>query len=803
MFRNYLITSFRSLLKNVNYSLINIGGLTLGITCVFLIVQYLRTELAYDRFHDGAENIYRITWENQNPQTRVPHPMAQAMANDFPEVESAVSLTPLWGPGLTRQTFSFRNIEKNIQYDETNVLAVDSNFFKVFSFELLKGDPSTVLKRPDGLLISESTAKRYFGTDEPIGKFLSVNDDRNTIEVIGVFRDVPAQSHFHFDFLVSYVHEKADEDPDSEFYTWKDFGHYNYIRLKPGTDAKALEAKILPWVRKYIDLTPEEFRYLEANHYGFRLQPITDIHLTSVLRWELEPNGNIDYVYMMSAAAILILVIACINFINLSTAQSSGRAKEIGIRKSLGAFRTQLITQFTGESMLVALLATFLSLVLIQFALPLFNAATHQTVQLSGYAVVLLVGLGLTAGLLAGLYPSLFLSGIKPAAVLKGKGLQGPRGTGLRKVFTVFQFSASMILICVSVIIYQQLNAVENRGLGFNREEVLVIPIKNRHAIAPHQDELHTELAKIAGVKEVSAASNIPGKSFNQQTIFADSDPQQRVDASEIAVSYDLLKVLDIPLASGRNFLRENAADENSFLINETAAQSLNLNQPVGKTIVLDRDGDALKGNVIGVVKDFHYQSFHQAVQPLIFTVRKANFNYVLVKLNTKDFPKTLAAITSTWKKFDSRFGFEFSFLSDTLNEQYAEEKKIAQVLITFSVVAILIACFGLLGIAALTFQNRTKEVSVRKVLGAGFGDLIFLLVKDFTTLVLFAVVIAAPLAWWIMNDWLQHFTYRVGMSPLVFVGAGVLLLVVAWATLGYLTLKLARVNPATTLKSE
>jgi putative ABC transport system permease protein len=803
MLKNYFITSFRSLLKNKNYSLINIGGLTLGITCVFLILQYLRTELAYDRSHTGAENIYRVVWEGSDPQTRTPHPMAQALVSDFPEVESAVSLTPLWGPGLTRRTFSFRNMEKDIQYEEREVLAVDSTFFKVFSFSLTKGDPNKVLKRTDGVLISESAAKKYFGEDDPMGKLLSVNDDRNTIAVIGVYKDIPALSHFHADFLVPYVREKAGSDPESEYYTWKDFGHYNYVRLKPGSDAKALEAKLMPWLKKYEDWPPETFRYFEENHYRFRLQPITDIHLRSNLRWELEPNGNIEYVYMMSAAAILILVIACINFVNLSTAQSSGRAKEIGIRKSLGAFRGQLMTQFTGESVLVALVATVLSLVIIELLSPLVSFATHQPMHLTGYSVAALLTLGLVAGLLAGFYPSVFLSGVKPASVLKGKLLQSPGGARLRNGFTVFQFSASMILICVSAIIYKQLNAVEHRSLGFNKEAVVVIPIKNRSALRGHQDELHTELSKVKGVMEVSAASNVPGRSFNQQNVHSVADPDHDVDMSELDVSYDLLKVLDIPLADGRDFLRENPADVEGFLLNETAARSLNLNQPIGKEIILDRDGDLQKGSILGIVKDFHYQSLHQAVQPLIFTVRNANFNYVLIKLNTNDFDATLKNITATWKKFDNRFGFEFSFLSDTLNEQYAEEQKIANVLLVFSVVAILIACLGLLGIAALTFQNRTKEVSVRKVLGASFADLVFILLKDFTKLVLFAIVLATPVAWWLMNEWLQNFTYRVDVNPFIFAGAGLALIGLAWGTLSALTLKMARVNPATTLKNE
>jgi putative ABC transport system permease protein len=805
MIINYLKISLRNLLKNKYYSLINIFGLALGITCVFLITQYLSRELAYDKFHEGSENIYRVIWENDNPQTRTPHPLAQALVHDFPEVENAVSLSPLWGPGLTRETFSIRNPQKNIQYDETGVLAVDTTFFKVFSFPIVKGDPDKALKKMGGLLISEKAAHKYFGDEDPIGKFLSVNDDKTLIEVVAVFKDVPELSHFHFDFLVSYVLEKADEDPQSEYYTWADFGHYNYVRLKPGADAKKLESQLMPWLKNYVDWSAEDFKYFEDNHYGLKLQPITDIHLKSNVRWELEGNGNIDYVYMMIAAAILILVIACINFINLTTAQSAERAKEIGIRKSLGALKRQLIIQFTGESVLVALAAMLVSLAMIQIVVPMFNFMTESAVQFSMNSLItILAGIGIVVGLVAGIYPSLYLSSVKPTAALKGKFLQSPKGTSIRKAFTVFQFSASMVLICAAVVIFNQLQAVQNRSVGFSKEEVIVIPVKNQDALRDRFTEVETEFRQLAGVKEVSAASNIPGRSFNQNEIFESAHPENDIDASELVVDHDFLKVLNISLVEGRDFLRENPADaENAFLINETTARNLQLDHPVGKQITWVRDGDPLKATVIGVVKDFNFQSLHHTVKPLLIKLGNNGFNYIVLKLNTNDFNKTIKEIEGTWKKFDNRFTFEFFFLADNLNQQYRNEQNINRVIIAFSGVAILIACFGLLGIAALTFRNKTKEISVRKVLGAEFGNLVVLLLKDFTILILVAVIIATPVVIWIMQNWLQNFAYRVTLNPIIFIGAGMFLILLSWITLFYLTLTMARINPATTLKSE
>ena len=803
MFFNYLKIAVRSLFKNKSYSAVNITGLALGLACVCLIVQYLKHELSYDRFHQDAENIYRISWEDENPQTRTPHPMAQAMVADFPEVESAVSLTPLWGVGLTRETFSFRNPENDARFDEKNILAVDTTFFDVFTFPMVYGDGKQILKNPDVVLMSESMAKKYFGYENPVGKHLSINGDRSTIEVAGVFRDVPEASHFHFDFLVSYVREKAMEDEESEYFTWKDFGHYNYIRLKPGTDAKEIEAKLLPWIRKYFNLSDESFANIAANGYGFRLQPITDIHLHSHIRWELEPNGYIAYVYMMVAAALLILFIGCVNFINLSTAQSAERAKEIGIRKSLGAFKGQLAIQFTGESVLISLLAASLAAIALEIAIPFFTSVTGTSLSISHPLFLsVLFGLALLTGILAGVFPSFFLASAKSGLILKGKFLQSAGGTGLRQAFTTFQFFASMMLISYSVIIYSQLNFIQTRALGFDPEETIVLPIKNRHDITPRIDELRNELLKVPGVKGVSAASNVPGTSYNQNPVFATKDPSRQSAASEALIDYDFFNVMGIEFKEGRPFTRENPADKDGFIINETAANNLFPEGALGKEFSWDFDPGMVQGTVIGVVKDFHFQSLHQPVRPLLFRLMPY-YNYVIVKLNTSDFPATITSVETTWKKFDNQFEFEFSFLKENLNKQYAQEQNMANVLLLFSIIAMVIACFGLLAIAALTFRQKTKEVSVRKVLGATLASLTFLLIKDFTRMVLFAIVFAVPLAWWLMNSWLQNFTFRTTINPLVFVGSGLLLIVVAWTTLSYLTIKIARVNPADTLKSD
>jgi putative ABC transport system permease protein len=431
--------------------------------------MYIRHELTYDQYYPGYKNLYRITWNSDNPQTRTPHPMAQAMVNDFPEVESAVSLSPYWAAGLTREIFSVRNLEKDVRYDEQNALMVDSTFFDVFQIPVVRGDGDRALRSTNGILLSESAAKRYFGDEDPIGKHLAVNADTTLVEVMAVFRDIPERSHFHFDMLGSYVREKSF-DGDDEYYTWADFGHFNYFRLRPGADPKELEAKLMPWARKYIKVTDEFYDQAVASGAGFRVQPLTDIHLNSHLRWELEANGNIEYVYIMAAAAFLTLLIACINFMNLMTAKSAQRAKEIGIRKTLGAFRNQLTLQFLSESVSIALLAVCLAILFVEGSLPVYNSLTGYNFELHYMeSLPILIGIGLATGILAGIYPSLVLSAIRPHTILKGKYTSSSHGISLRKVLLVVQFGISMTLITGVATIFNQLGYIRNKNLGFKK----------------------------------------------------------------------------------------------------------------------------------------------------------------------------------------------------------------------------------------------------------------------------------------------------------------------------------------------
>lgn len=802
MLRNYIQVALRNFYKSKLHTVINVAGLTLGLTSVFLITLYLRQELSYDRFHDHAEDLYRITWEDENPQTRTPHPMAQALAADFPEVESAVSLTPLYGSGLTLEQHSFRNLDRDERFDEGRILAVDTTFFDVFSFPIIKGNPQTALKHVNGVLISESMARKYFGDADPIGKQLAVDSDSHLIEVVAVFKDVPANSHFHFDFLISYVREKAFEGDDS-FYSWADFGHYNYIRLTPGSDPKALEAKLLDWVVKYIPISPGNLAGLKRSNFGFRVQPVTDIHLHSQLRWELGVNGNIESIYILGAAAVLILIIACLNFMNLTTARATERAKEVGVRKSLGAQKRQLILQFLAESTMTTLVAVVLSVVFIELLIPFFNQVTGSSLSavFTEYTMILAV-LALLIGVTSGLYPALFLSSAAPSSIMKGK-LATPGSPGLfRNGMIALQFAMSMALISGSIIIHNQLTFLQTRNLGFNPQHVIVVPIKDE-LVSEHFADLSTELEKLEAIHAVSASSNIPGRQFNQNNIALADFPQDKLAASECMVHAGFFNAMEMELKEGRLFSEARVTDTaNAYVLNETAVRQLDLEDPIGAEIIWYRDHGTERGRVIGVVKDFHFQSLHEPVRPILFTLED-NYNFIVIRGDFRDLDSRISAIRDTYVKFDPIFQFEFTFLDDQLQQQYEGEQKLGGVVAVFSIIAVSIACAGLFGMALLLFNRKIKEISIRKVLGASTVTLVFGLLKSFTIVVLVAGLAAAPVTWWAMDEWLANFSYRIHVNPLVFIGSAALLLVLSWITLSYLTVKTTNLNPTDTLKSE
>jgi putative ABC transport system permease protein len=805
LIKNYLILAFRNIIKRKLYSIINIVGLAVGLAVVILISLFLSDELSYDKFHKDANNIYRIAWMAGDPQTRTPHPMAQAMVRDFPEIEKAVSLTPLWGPGLTVRTFSIKVAGKPTWHEEKSILGVDSTFFDVFSFNLIKGNKATILRNVGGVLISQRMAEKYFQDEDPIGRQLALDTEEQLLMVEGVFENVPDNSHFHFDFLISYVTLKAFEREESEFYKWADFGHFNYIQLSDKSDPTILESKLMNWAGGYLDWNEQDIKELKAANNHFGLQPIKDIHLKSSLRWELESNGNIEYIYIMSAAAIFILLIAIFNFMNLSIAKSMERASEVGIRKSFGAERTQLYFQFLGESILLSIFALIVAGVLVEAILPSFNFYTSKNLVLSisdPVIFTILLGGTVLVGILAGVFPAAYLSGMKPALILKGKFSNSAKGQMLRKVLVILQFAISMFLIAGSWSIISQLNFLKNKDLGFDKEEIIVLPL-NSQELRDRFEIVQAELKKIESIKNVSAASNIPGKQFNQNPVFLKSNPDNRVYMSECFVEYEFFSTLGIKLTKGRYFDKNRPADvRNTFIINESAAIALSLEQPVGEEIILEADGRLIEAEIIGVVKDFNYISLHQPIRPMAMLLVPA-YNHLLIKLDTRNFEQTIAALESTMVSLDNRFVFDYEFLDDTLSAQYQNEESMSVVFGSFAVLAIIIACLGLGGLAAINFSFRKKEVGIKKVLGASARTLVFNLLKEYTVIVLISIVISAPFYWLIISNWLQNFTYRIPLNPLAFLSAGLLLLVVSWLTLSYLTFVTIKANPIKALKEE
>lgn len=800
MLKNYIKIAFRNIRRNKIFASINITGLVIGIACCLLIGLFITHELSYDRHFENAHNIYRIAWWPGNPQTRTPHPMARAMARDFPEVESGVSISPIWGPGLTRPAFSVRYEDK--RFDEKGFFSADSTFFEVFSFKLIRGDKDEALTRPGGIVITKRIAKKYFGNADPMGKTLRVNDQFD-LEVTGVMENIPANTHFHFDFLISYVTLKPLET--GEYYTWADFGHYNYVLLQDNIDAARLEAKLPEWSAQYIDWPEESINGFKEGRTGFRLQPLTDIHLYSNIRWELEANGNIAYIYIFSGAALFILIIACVNFMNLTTARSLTRAKEVGLRKSVGAHRSQLIVQFLAESVLLCGLSVILALMVVDILAPWFNdfAGIKTVLALSNWKLLtgLLIGAGIL-GILAGSYPAFVLSKFKPARVLKGKFTSSNEGLWLRKGLVVLQFTVSVILIAGTLVIYKQLNYLGEKDLGFDQEQVAVIPIKNDQ-VRSRYEALKDRLSGISGVQQITAVSNVPGGSFNQQHIqWREDDP--RIDVSELRTDYDFVEALDIKLVAGRSFSKRYAEDNgHTFLLNESAVRQFGWDDPVNKEITYFDDDVTRKGKVIGVVEDFHFQPLHQTIAPLVIQMLPEEFNYMLVKLQPENISGQLASIERIWKEFDPVFNFEYSFLDSEFEANYRQEEKAGSILFLFSGLAILIACMGLFGLTSFAVQNRLKEIGVRKILGAGITGIVGLFSKQFVQLILISFLISIPVAIWIMSNWLRNFAYKTEIGVAVFLVPGLIVMAIALITITSIAVKAALKNPVESLRSE
>ncbi len=787
MLRNYLKIAYRSLKRNKGYTFINIGGLAASIAVCLLIVLYVQHELSYDDFHEKTERIYRVvSQDTAGARSAITQPpMGPALVRDFPEVERAVRL---YGRGKTLVCH-----EQQCFYEEAGMYA-DPSIFQVFTFPFIQGNPSTALGAPDAVVLTASTAHKYFGDENPMGQTLTLGEDDVHV-VTGVVQDVPAGSHFTFDFLTPLPGTLFGGVPLDEWNRVSAFA--TYVLLQENSSPAALEEKLPAFAETYMG---EEM----AGRQDFMLQPLEEIYLSDVAA-SVGTTGEVRYLYIFSAIAALVLLIACINYMNLATARAAERAREVGVRKVAGATRWQVTRQFLGESVLLCVVALVGALVLAALLLPAFNALIDQSLAidyvqdaalLSGFAgVVVLVGL------LAGSYPALFLSAFQPARVLKGRGGGARSGETFRKGLVVFQFAVSVALIIGTVVIYQQLQYMQTKKLGFNEEQVVVIPLESED-LQDSYPTLERELQQLPAVTGVTGASTAPTRGF--AGIYTQPEGmEERGLVHFVKVDYDFIETLGITIVRRRGLSETRAMNiDNAVVINEAAAREFGWAEPLGRRIPFPLyTGEDRR--VVGMVKDFHYASLREEIAPLMLVAESESADYVMVRIRTADVPAALGVIEATYEEFTSVYPFTFSFLDEDYDALYRTERRIGQVIGAFTGFAIVIACLGLFGLAAYAAERRTKEIGIRKVLGASVPHIVVLLSKDFLKLVGIAFVIAAPLAYYAMSRWLEDFAYRIDLGVGVFVLAGALALGIALATVSYQAIRAALANPVEALRSE
>ncbi|GAB3316467.1 ABC transporter permease [Larkinella ripae] len=808
MLTNYLKIALRNLRKQRGFTFINIFGLATGLACCLLITLYVADELSYDRFHEKADRIYRVNSDimfggNDMHMAVSPDPMGPTLLKDYPQVENFVRLHG-------RGTWLVKRAGQPNSLREKDILFADSTLFDVFTLPLLAGNPKQALVEPNTVVISESAAQRHFGTQNPIGQTL-VFDNNLTCRVTGVMQDMPTNSHFRTDFFLGMRSDQYD------WGRWLSNNHQTYIVLKEGVDYREFNKNFETIIQKYvgpqavafIGTSIEQFRN-SGNRISYWLMPMTDIHLRSKQNIELAPNSDIQYVYIFSAVAVFILLIACINFMNLSTARSANRAKEVGVRKVLGSVQRQLIGQFMTESVLMAILAMGLALFLVALALPLFNDISTKPLNINSLFVPkflpVLLALPLVVGLLAGSYPAFFLSSFRPISVLKGKINLGLKSAGLRSGLVVFQFMMSVILIVGTMVVYRQINFIQTTKIGFKRDQVLTI--NEVYALGNQAEAFKEEVLKLPGVASGSLSSFLPVPSDRSDSaLFPEGqmDQSKAVSAQQWGVDADYIPTLGMELAQGRNFSRTFGSDSSAIILNETAAKLFAFKDPIGKRVMrmMDNEGKVFKTyTVVGVVKNFHFESLRQNIGSVVLFMEPSR-GAVSFRLTSQDIPGLVKQVEAKWRQMAPGMPFNYAFLEDSFDTMYRAEQRVGQIVLTFSVLAILIACLGLFGLAAFMAEQRTKEIGVRKVLGASTTSIVGLLSKDFLKLVLIAILIATPIAWYGMNQWLEDFAYKIDVPWWMFVLAGLAAILIAFATVSFQSIKAALTNPVKSLRAE
>ncbi|MCY3714670.1 MAG: ABC transporter permease [Gemmatimonadetes bacterium] len=806
MFRNYLTIAYRNALRHKGYAVINVMGLAVGMTCCILILLYIQDELGYDRYASRHDRIYRLTMSIETPDraetrtARSPTAWGWMLTDAFPEVEG---FTRIKAPLVSWQV---TYVDGNKRFNEPGFYFADPGILDLFDFNLVRGDANTALNAPNTVVMTESTAARYFGDEDALDKVIRI-DNTYDLTVTGVMEDVPRNSHMTFGFLGSF--ETLNVNP---IYGGTDYGRntqnfgpdlYTYLLLAEGFPPQSLDPKLAEFIESRYGPALDQFNaQIEAV-----LQPLTSIHLHSNLDSELGANSDIAYIYIFSAVAFFLLLIACINFMNLATARSAGRAREVGIRKVLGAFRVQLIGQFMGESTIMAVLSLVVAVGLVYAFLPAFNALAGKELVFAfddmGMAFGL-VGIVVLAGALAGSYPALFLSSFQPVAVLKGSSRAGAVNTNLRKILVVLQFVISVVFIIGTGAVADQMRFVQNKHLGFEKEQLVVMPLGD-----PRQRLIYnTYKDKIAGYPDVlgvTVANEMPGGLVNDILFTPDGAPEEElVRINNMWIDHDFIRTMGIELTAGRDFSRSFPTDTlQAFVINEAAVKWLGWEgAPLDKKIRL---GNFKDGRVIGVVRDFHVRSLHSGIEPMMLQLAPGPdpLHYLAIRIAADDVAGTMGFLESSWREVYPDDSFTYSYLDEDFNRLYQNEARQGSIFRSFSLLAVFIACLGLLGLASFTAEQRTREIGVRKVLGASASGIVALLSKEYVRLVVYANLIAWPIAYFVMNDWLDGFAYRTDLSPWIFVLAAALAIAVTMLTVSYRAVTVAHTDPVDALQHE
>ncbi|MGD8777467.1 MAG: ABC transporter permease [Ignavibacteria bacterium] len=795
MFTNYLKIALRNILKRKSYSIINITGLAIGMTCFILIALYIQYELSYDKYHENAEQIYRIVMKQpgnyymgKDVYNVTPAPLAPTLKSEYPEVINAARVKIVFPNPLVQ-------VEQK-SFEEERMFYTEPDFLKIFSFPLITGNPQTVLENPYSILLTEEMAHKYFGNTNPVGQKIKLNQS-DEYTITGVMKNVPQNSHFVFDFLISLSTLYAQNNVHDN---WRNNSYFTYIQLNNNTPLQVFEAKLIDLIKEHKGAD---------NKDEYLVEPLSRIHLYGDRNYEIEHNGDIRYVYLFTAIGFFLLLIACFNYINISTAQSFKRAKEVGLRKVVGANRKQLLQQFLSESLIISFLSFCISVCLVELLMPFFNTFIGNDINLSLFSdiklLITLLGVLLLVGCLAGAYPAFFITSFQPTKILKGVAKKDSKSFfSLRNVLVISQFIISAVLIVSTITVYKQLHYIKNKNLGYQKDHILTLSLRDTKFQKQYESFI-SELSNNHYIKKIAASNCLPFDIQNLTgAVWEGKTDEEYFPISELRVDRNFLDLYNISLIEGSNFSEDNRA----YILNETTINKLGWDDPIGKRFAVDRklnDG----GPVVGVIKDFHFYSLYNLVEPLALQLiehnskkNKKGARFLSIKISSEDIPQTISFIEKKWEQF-TQYPFDYQFVDKNLDQMYKAEKRLGDLFNIFAFIAILIGCLGLYGLASNTIEQKIKEIGIRKVLGASVSQIVQMLSKEVFICIIIANLIAGPLTYYFMNNWLQDFAYRIEMSLWMFILSGGIALVIALATVSFQAIKAATANPVEALKYE